>query len=108
MMIGTRRGAVSAARICCGRGVAVQAWHGHVHEDEVRLDGCRHLDPGLAVGGDVDLEPLLLQREDQDALDIEIVVDDQDLGGSQCRSPGEMDEAIIGFGSIRSMVRWAR
>ena len=64
------------------RGIAVELRHGDVHEDDVGPDAGRHLDARLAVRGDVHLVPLLLEGEDEDALDVQIVVDDQDLGGS--------------------------
>ena len=82
MMIGMcwpgRLGGADALR----RGIAVQLRHGHVHQDQVGLHAGRQLDAGFAVGGDVHLEPFLLQGEDEDALDVQVVIDDQDLGGS--------------------------
>jgi len=55
-------------------------------KDQVGRFGSRHLDAGRAVGGDEHLEAFLLEREDEDALDVQIVVDDQDLGGSHAGS----------------------
>jgi hypothetical protein len=63
-------------------GIPVQLRHRDVHEDEIGVDRGGHLDPGLAIRGDVDLEPLLLEGEHEDALDVQVVVDDQDLGSS--------------------------
>ena len=69
-----------------GGGVAIQLGHGHVHQDQVGLRVLRHRHAGLAVGGDDHLEALLLEGEDQDALDIQVVIDDEDLRGSHART----------------------
>ena len=81
------------ARLLCGtdllrRRVAVELRHGDVHQDQVGIHARHHLDPGRTVGRDVHLVPLLLEGEDEDALDVQVVVDDQDLGGSHVRTLG--------------------
>jgi hypothetical protein len=92
-----------------GGGVSVQLRHRHVHEDEVGLHAGRHLHPGLAVRGDVHLEPLLLEGEEEDALDVQVVVDDQDLGGSHAAIPGAISglRPIIGLAGGASMHQWS-
>ena len=49
--------------------------------------GDGHLDARLSVGGDDDLEAFLLQREDENALDVQVVINDEDLRGSHARIP---------------------
>ena len=69
-------------------GVAVELRHGDVHEDEVGRLRARHLQAGGAVGCDEDLVALLLEGEDEDALDVQVVIDDEDLVGSHACSAG--------------------
>ena len=80
MMIGTRVALLGGADLL-GGGVAVELRHRHVHQDQVRLRLEGHLHAGGPVGGDHHLVALLLEGEDEDALDVQVVIDDQDLGG---------------------------
>ncbi len=78
-----------------GGGVAVELWHRHVHEDQVRPRRARQLDARRAVGGDDHLVALLLEGKDQHTLDVEIVVDDEDLCGSHQRPLADEVAAIL-------------
>jgi len=64
-----------------GHLVAIELREHHVEQDE----GRRILRPELealgTVAGDDDFVALLLEREAQEALDVRVVVDDEDLGG---------------------------
>ncbi len=76
------------------RGIPIELGHGDVHQDQLGLAGARQLNAGLAIGCHQDLEPLLLEGEHEHALDIQIVVDDQDLGGSHQEPAGEKSAPV--------------
>jgi hypothetical protein len=60
--------------------VAVELRQHHVEQDQRRILGAPEAEAFGAVGGRDDLEALLLQGVLKQALDVRIVVDDQDLG----------------------------
>jgi hypothetical protein len=66
-----------------GHLVAVELGQGHVEEDERRALGLPEPDALGSVGGRDCLGALLLERVRQQALDVRVVVDDEDLGRHQ-------------------------
>ncbi len=69
--------------------VAIHAGQDRIDEDQIGGLLRHQGDARLAVSGEDDVKPLLLEGEVQDALDVEVVIDDQDLDShGPSREPG--------------------
>jgi len=66
--------------------VPVELGQHHVEEDQVGLLGAPEAEPLGAVARDDDLVAFLLQRVLEQALNVRVVVDDEDLGRHQSPS----------------------
>jgi hypothetical protein len=72
--------------------VAVELREHDVEQDQVRNLGAPESEPLGAVRGDHDVVALLLERVLEEALNVRVVVDDEDLGRHQspsCPPPAE-------------------